>query len=422
VTDETGAKNSAARGLQVLAESRKAGRCHGGHVLQRTSWIATRMLALAALSVVCSTVGAPGAWACSTFVLESESVLLVGHNLDETPGFHVPGLICVNKRGVQKKSISWADLVARPTEDEPRVPPEPRHSWVSVHGSITVNTDGLEFPDGGLNEAGLVIWEMSMSSTRFSTDEGEPTIFMSQWMQYQLDSFSTVGEVIDSARSMNLDGWNWHFFVADASGASAVIEFIDGEAVTYTGEDMPVPVLCNSPYAAELARLEEYQAPGFKGTMKRMFSRPPRFVRAARLLEDYDESVGPAPLDHAWAILENVRIRGWNKWSILVDVTAARLYFNTEGNREIRFVSMEEMDFSCEMPARMMDIYSDLSGDVSGHLDEYTFEENAEFVRGRADLLFVERLLPVTENGVSAAVYARRFAEYPESTRCQGGE
>ena len=138
--------------------------------------------------------------------------------------------------------------------------------------------------------------------------------------------------------------------------------------------------------------------------------------------EGFVEVSEQSSLECAWEVLAATRIRGWNKWSIVVDVPGRTVYFNTEGDREIRYLSLEGIDFSCDTPAQVLDVHESLSGDVSQDLMDYSYENNLEFLQGRADLLFVERLRPLMENGVTAELYARRFAAYPERTHCAGGE
>jgi len=64
--------------------------------------------------------------------------------------------------------------------------------------------------------------------TEYPRDSTDPTLFQCQWMQHVLDNFSTTAEVIANASQMALDGWGWHYFVADASGRTAIIDFVDG--------------------------------------------------------------------------------------------------------------------------------------------------------------------------------------------------
>src|SRR5512133_2080891 len=77
---------------------------------------------------------------CSSFSLSSFKSHCVGKNYDFPIGY---GHVSVNKRDLVKVSI--------PRNDEKKV------AWVSKYGSITFNQFGKELPNGGMNEAGLVI-------------------------------------------------------------------------------------------------------------------------------------------------------------------------------------------------------------------------------------------------------------------------
>ena len=110
---------------------------------------------------------------------------------------------------------------------------------------------------------GLYTHEMTLLGTRFPEDDERPRMFMMQWMQYQLDNYASVEEVLSNLSTIVLDGWTWPFFVSDREGNTAAIEFVDGDLNVYTGDSMPIPVLCNNAYPEELANLEGYA--GFGG-------------------------------------------------------------------------------------------------------------------------------------------------------------
>ena len=181
-------------------------------------------------------------------------------------------------------------------------------------------------------------------------------------------------------------------------------------------------MLCNASYSFELDRLRDNEESVIKRALGSLFSRTPRFVRAARMIEDYHATGGASPLDCGWRILKEIRIRDWNKWSILFDVPDRCVYFNTEGDRGIRQLSFEGIDFSCETPSRLLDVHSSQPGDVSDRLVDYSYDRNVEFLKRRAELVFAERLRPLMENGLTAELYAERFAQYPEGTSCGGCE
>jgi len=91
---------------------------------------------------------------CSTFLLKAGQTLLVGHNLDERAP--IPGHVFVNKRHVAKTAVSWASFISGKLDATPPL------AWTSKYASLTFNPYGREFPDDGMNEAGLFIGEMSL--------------------------------------------------------------------------------------------------------------------------------------------------------------------------------------------------------------------------------------------------------------------
>ena len=361
---------------------------------------------------------APGS--CSTFMLRTQGGALVGHNLDESPDLQIPGLVCVNKRNVYRESLTWFDLIADPPDYERvTIPfeekPSPKINWVSRYASITFNSEGVDFPDGGMNEKGLSIFEMSMGRTRFPEDSEKPTLFICQWIQYQLDNYALVEEVVQHVDEINQQGWAWHYFVADGTGDFAIIEFIDGEVVIHRGAEAPVPALCNLSYEEELALLDDEQ--GLWGRIRSWIGRSPRFVRAAGLLRDYDATTHPDARAYAMDILEEIRVPGWNKWQVLVDPINLVASFRTTRNRNIRYIHLRDVDLSAGTPTLILDIHGDGSGDMTSKLEPYSYERNLVLTRERAKWLFKERFAGLIDNGVTAEVYARRFADYSERIR-----
>ena len=161
--------------------------------------------------------------ACSTFKLQKGNALLYGHNLNQ-PGMDVPGMVFINKRGVFKVGRSWSEMIT-PERSKPST-----SSWISRYGSVTFSTFGRDMPDGGVNEAGLYIWEMN-DDTEYPKNDSLPKLVQMNWMQYVLDNFATLDEAVASASEFEIDGWGWHFFVGDAQGRCAAVEFIKGKLV-----------------------------------------------------------------------------------------------------------------------------------------------------------------------------------------------
>src|SRR4030095_6709679 len=108
--------------------------------------------------------------ACTTFLLNKNGQLVFGRNYDWVTN---AGIVCTNLRGLQKTSM----------KEEEGTP----ISWVSQYGSITFNQYGKEFPNGGMNEKGLVVEMMWLDGTKFPDPDNRSPLNVLQWIQYQLD-------------------------------------------------------------------------------------------------------------------------------------------------------------------------------------------------------------------------------------------
>ena len=351
---------------------------------------------------------------CSTFLIKHGSDLIAGHNLDDS--YQVSGAVIINKRNVFKKGITWKELSTSEKETSPK--PE----WVSKWGSVSFNTRGRDFADGGMNEKGLVIWEMSLRGTKFIQDESKPKLFMMQWMQYQLDNYENIQQVITSASDIVLDGWQWHFFTADRDGNCASIEFINGKMVIHTGDEMPVKVLCNALYSFELKTLGRYE--GFGGTRSVTMEKrkQPRFVHAAKMIKDYSPTVSGNIINYGFDILDQLDSSGYNQWQIIVDMKDLHVYIRTNQSREIRHFNLNSFDLSCDTPVKMIDIHADFSGNITNDFLDYTFELNKKFVK--LDIEGIIKNSPPFEqqlisNGISKDILIDRMAGYSESTVCK---
>jgi len=335
---------------------------------------ASVLMALVGLAVFSLSGWRGGPGSCSTFMLAADKVLLVGHNLDES--FEVPGQVVVNKRGVEKQNVSWEDLKIGGKGSVPRL------RWVSKYGSITTNTVGREFVDGGLNEAGLYIGEMTLLGSAYPTDKKLPAFYHHMWMQYLLDSFDGVPQVLDSLTGARVDGHcQWHFFVADRQGRAAVIEFIDGRAVVHTDANLPIPVLGNLAYDNEMKALTEFE--GFGGAKKVDFAdreNGRRFVWGAKMLRDFGARAPAEAVPYAFSILAQLD-KGATKWSLVFDILAGRVSWRTNQARDIRFVDLASFDLSCGTPALVLDIHGNASGDVANRFAPYSDTENAAAVK-----------------------------------------
>jgi penicillin V acylase-like amidase (Ntn superfamily) len=244
---------------------------------------------------------------------------------------------------------------------------------------------GIDLPSYGLNEAGLFVVELALKGTHSLPDASRPNMFYAQWIQYQLDNFSSVAELVANLpKSPVIDWWpdfmGSHFFVADAQGQTAAIEIIDGKLTVSTGERMKIPALCNGPYQDEEAKLGDYK--GFGGArtfdLSSKSTWDTRFIRLAyRLAEYHADSDALAPMQFAWKTLDEVRA---GVWQLVVDATNRTLYFRTSECKSIKSIDLRQCDFSTNSPVLFADLHLNLKGDITGLLAGWTPEINQSYV------------------------------------------
>ena len=346
----------------------------------------------------------PHCHACTTFQLNDNGRVFVGTNYD----WGVPdGLVIVNPRGLSKTAMpSYRDNseVGRPAV------------WTSKYGSVTFNQYGREMPFGGINEAGLTIGTMGLfEQNKFPTPDSRPSVYMQQWLQYQLDNHARVEDVIQSDAHLRIrpkQGVHIHFLVSDKYGNCGVIEFIGGKQVVHANEAMPYKVLTNSTYDDSL----EYLAKGETPNPDR-FKSIERFILAANSLRGYEPGTVDSPLEYAFSLLEKLswtaKRKTWTsrtQWSIVYDVNSLQVHFKTFANPEIRRINLKAINFSCASPVKVLDVNTDLSGDVTAEFVDYTRQMNRN----------------LTANAFNKTVYLPKLpdevfdniAQYPDTFIC----
>ena len=353
----------------------------------RTSFMVFSIV-VAGLASICT------ATACTTFNLRSGDVNIFGKNYDWSVG---EGAVIINKRGVAKTATKVNGETGTPAV------------WKSKYGSITFNQYGREFPTGGINEAGLVVELMALPEGNYPSPDSRPYIRDRQFRQYLLDCFSTIKEVIESDSliriSENGKGPVIHLLVSDRTGDSAVIEFIGGKRVVYTGGSMPVRALSNTPYAASLTHWRAQKIPPQDKWMS-----VERFIRAADSVNSFDAKAVKAPVDHAFGILKQVARGDNTRWSIVYDIKDLQVFFHTSSNPKNRVIDLNKVDFSCKTPVKIIDIDAG-SGSIVDTFQLYTKQANRKQI-GEAfrKTDFLKNIPGETLDAIAA---------YPDSMKCE---
>lgn len=109
---------------------------------------------------------------------------------------------------------------------------------LSGQASITFNQNGKEMPYGGMNEKGLVVEMLWLELTRYNISDEKKYVNELEWIQYQLDNFESVTQVIDHLNDLKIYPIKGkiHYILADTKGESVIIEYLNEKPTTYKKE------------------------------------------------------------------------------------------------------------------------------------------------------------------------------------------
>lgn len=331
-------------------------------------------------------------FSCTTFLIHHQNALVFGRNYDWVSG---TGYVSTNLRGLLKTSM--------------QVPDGSSVSWVSKYGSITFNQYGKEFPNGGMNEKGLVVELMWEDETKYPAKDSRPAISELQWVQYQLDNFSTVEEVIASGKKIRISTSSvpLHYLVADASGKAATIEFINGQAVIHSGSSLPFPVLANDTYASSLQAIDKAKA-ATNSSIPFTSNSLQRFATACKMVNSYDGS-RPAT-DYAFDVLKSVTQPNFTKWSIVYDIQNKKVMFRTAEAREVKAIDFSAFNFDCSTPPLALDMNAAHKGNVRQYFSAYSAQTNSAAIEKAGEES--KSRIPVTKEAVLA------YSKYASTVKC----
>lgn len=167
--------------------------------------------------------------------------------------------------------------------------------WVSRYGSVAASMYNFATVDG-MNEAGLVGNVLYLAEADYGTEAkaGKPSLSIGAWLQYVLDNFGTVAEAVTALQAEPFrivapklptgDAAGAHLALSDATGDSAIFEYIDGKLVIHHGSQHKT--MTNSPtYEKQLAINDYWKDVGGSAMLPGTYRAADRFVRASYNLE-----------------------------------------------------------------------------------------------------------------------------------------
>lgn len=303
---------------------------------------------------------------CTTYINRKKDKIILAQNYDF---YYDHGLIVTNKRGIRKSNLELEPYLIE---------------WISKYGSVTFNQFARELPTCGMNEKGLAIALMWHEGAVPEPKDNRPFLNELQWIQYQLDNFSSVPEVLAEIEKLriSMEIFPLHYTIADSNGNSAIIEFVNQELKIY--ENPNIHILTNSNYESSLKYSKE---------KPHSSSSDSSLDRFCRIYNSFDKE----QLENEFERLDLVKIRpkissvfNWvlkgipptfTYWSIIYDCTNMAIHYSTKESSEIKSIKCSNFDYSNETDVLVLDINENLKGNVNSSFIKYTKEHNERIVR-----------------------------------------
>lgn len=263
-------------------------------------------------------------------------------------------------------------------------------TWTSRYGSVVSIGYDMGVSEG-LNEKGLAVNILYLPGSVYTLPDGQEhrkVMSSSVWAQYMLDNFATVDDAmavvrqdlwhIDAPAMPEGSSTTIHMAISDATGNSAIIEYIDGRLSVHEGKECRV--LTNAPfYDQQIAVRDYWQGIGGMNMLPGTNRSTDRFVRAS-----FYDSLLPDSLDHTQALAgvfgiirncsvpQGISVPGQpeistTQWLSLSDQRDMVYYFQLTQSPAVVWVDLRKADLRAGAPERTITLTTDGSqvGDIT---------------------------------------------------------
>lgn len=265
-------------------------------------------------------------------------------------------------------------------------------TWTSKYGSVVATAFDTTSVDG-INEAGLaghILW--LAESTYGEPDDSRTQLGQAIWLQYFLDNFATVAEATawiaeTDVQVVQMDDPTGgvrpglHLALDDATGDSAIIEYVDGKARVYHSKDYRV--MTNSPtFDQQLELVKAFTGLGGNQPIPGSTLASDRFARASYYVGRLPKPASQVEaIASMFSVIRNAaqpfRIPDPGKpdasqtiWQVVLDLTNKRYVYESTTRPNIVWVDLADLDFSEGSPQLKLDLIGELAvqGGIAGNV------------------------------------------------------
>ena len=338
------------------------------------------------LAAACALTPLSSALACSRILWNNNRLAVVVGRTMDWPESTQP-ILTILPRGMERNGGMVGSQVL--VKENPA-------KWTSRHGSLVTTIYGIGTADG-LNEKGLAGHMLYLNAADFGPrDVSKPAVHAGLWLQYLLDNAADVKEalaLLDHVQVVMAEAHGHktfvHLAIEDASGDSAIIEFIGGKPVVHHGNEYRI--MTNDPtYDEQLALLKrnDYSKPTSDTPLPGNVNPRDRFQRAA-----YYAALLPEPKNEreaiagVLAVARNVSVpfgapyKGFGiyntEYRTAINVTTRRYFFELTTSPNVIWADLTRFKLEPGSPVMMLNPDNvELSGNVS---EKFESVEKAPF-------------------------------------------
>ncbi|MDO9264505.1 MAG: linear amide C-N hydrolase, partial [Desulfosalsimonadaceae bacterium] len=250
----------------------------------------------------------------------------------------------------------------------------------------------------GLNEKGLYaaeLWATNPPNIGYPCDYRKPWLTSAEVVQMLLDNCANVDEAIAQFQKVSLEGFmlfqifgmslDLHYFVADSSGKTAILEYPNAKKKIYYP---PVyPVMTNNFHDVSYAELSKYQ--GFGGTAAIPETVPyyqetslTRFVLCCDSLVRLQD-MNQVTVDSSFMLLERVATNNspvtagdssgiTTQWSAVYDLKNKVITYTSSRNPNRRTIKMNNLTFPVRNSTggKRISVQSSDAGDITNQFND----------------------------------------------------
>ena len=302
----------------------------------------------------------PSANACTRAVyIGPENMVITGRTMDWKED--IMSNLYVFPRGIKRAGYHKGNTV----------------EWTSKYGSLVATGYDIGTCDG-MNEKGLVASLLFLPESIYTRpNDTRPVMGISIWTQYVLDNFATVSEAvaelkketfrIDAPHMPNGSASTLHMAITDATGNTAVLEYIDGNLIIHEGKEYRV--MTNSPrYDLQLAVGDYWKEVGGINMLPGTNRSSDRFARASFYIHAIPQTADPKiAVPSVLSVMRNVSVPfgistpdkphiSSTRWRSVSDQKDLVYYFESTLTPNLFWVDLKKIDFSAKAAIKKLSL------------------------------------------------------------------